>query len=52
MALALLSSMPADELARVVAGSDLGKLVAVPGIGKKTAERLLLELKDKLASDP
>ena len=51
MALALLSSMPADELARAVAGRDLGKLVAVPGIGKKTAERLLLELKDKLESD-
>jgi holliday junction DNA helicase RuvA len=52
MALALLSSMQADELARVVAARDLGKLVAVPGIGKKTAERLLLELKDKLDPTP
>jgi holliday junction DNA helicase RuvA len=49
MALAVLSAMPADELSRVVAAKDLAKLVAVPGIGKKTAERLLLELKDKLA---
>jgi hypothetical protein len=48
MALALLSAMPGDELAGVVAAKDLAKLVAVPGIGKKTAERLLLELKDKL----
>jgi Holliday junction DNA helicase RuvA len=47
-ALAVLSAMPADELARAVAGRDLAKLVGVPGIGKKTAERLLLELKDKL----
>lgn len=49
MALALLSAMPAEDLARAVAGKDLTKLVGVPGIGKKTAERLLLELKDKLA---
>jgi holliday junction DNA helicase RuvA len=49
MALALLSGMNAEELARAVAAKDLTKLVAVPGIGKKTAERLLLELKDKLA---
>jgi len=49
MALALLSALTADDLARVVAEKDLARLVAVPGIGKKTAERLLLELKDKLA---
>ena len=48
MALALLSSMTAEDLARIVAAKDLAKLVGVPGIGKKTAERLLLELKDKL----
>ena len=52
MALALLSAMPADELARVVAAKDLARLVAIPGIGKKTAERLLLELKDKLGRPP
>lgn len=49
MALALLSAMTAEELARAVAGKDLTKLVNVSGIGKKTAERLLLELKDKIA---
>jgi holliday junction DNA helicase RuvA len=48
MALALLSAMPSEELARVVVAKDLARLVAVPGIGRKTAERLLLELKDKL----
>jgi Holliday junction DNA helicase RuvA len=48
MALTLMSAMNAEELARVVGNKDLSKLVAVPGIGKKTAERLLLELKDKL----
>jgi Holliday junction DNA helicase RuvA len=48
MALGLLSAMNAAELARVVGNKDLPKLVGVPGIGKKTAERLLLELKDKL----
>jgi Holliday junction DNA helicase RuvA len=48
MALGLLSSMNAAELARVVGNKDLPKLVGIPGIGKKTAERLLLELKDKL----
>lgn len=48
MALGLLSAMNAEELARVVGNKDLPKLVGVPGIGKKTAERLLLELKDKL----
>ena len=49
MALALLSAMTAEDLARAVGDKDLTKLVAVSGIGKKTAERLLLELKDKLA---
>jgi Holliday junction DNA helicase RuvA len=48
IALGLLSALTADELARVVANKDLARLVAVPGIGKKTAERLLLELAGKL----
>jgi Holliday junction DNA helicase RuvA len=52
VALALLSAIPAEDLARAVASKDLARLVAVPGIGKKTAERLLLELKDKLAPAP
>jgi Holliday junction DNA helicase RuvA len=37
-----------DELSRAIQASDFGKLSKVPGIGKKTAERLVLELKDKL----
>jgi Holliday junction DNA helicase RuvA len=48
MALALLSGMSATELAQAVAAQDAGRLTRVPGIGKKTAERLLLELRDKL----
>src|SRR5882672_7512781 len=49
IALAVLSALPADELAHAVARKDLARLVGIPGIGKKTAERLLLELKDKFA---
>lgn len=48
-AIAVLSVLPADELARAIAQKDVGKLTGVPGIGKKTAERLVLELRDKLA---
>jgi Holliday junction DNA helicase RuvA len=48
MALALLSGMSATELAQAVAAQDAGRLTKVPGVGKKTAERLLLELRDKL----
>lgn len=47
-AIAVLSALPADELARAVASRELGKLTSISGVGKKTAERLLLELKDKL----
>jgi Holliday junction DNA helicase RuvA len=48
IALALLSGLNANELAQAVAAQDASRLVKVPGIGKKTAERLLLELKGKL----
>src|SRR5256714_8110520 len=48
-ALAVLSGMSVGDLAQAVALQDAGRLVKVPGIGKKTAERLLLELKGKLA---
>jgi Holliday junction DNA helicase RuvA len=48
IALGLLSAMTADELAHAVANKDLARLVAVSGVGKKTAERLLLELAGKL----
>lgn len=47
-ALAVLSGLSVSELARAVATQEAGRLVKIPGIGKKTAERLLLELKGKL----
>ncbi|MES1998527.1 MAG: Holliday junction branch migration protein RuvA [Pseudomonadota bacterium] len=49
MALAVLSGLNANELAQAVAMQDTGRLTKIPGVGKKTAERLLLELKGKLA---
>lgn len=49
-ALALLSGLSVDELAQAVADQDASRLTRVPGIGKKTAGRLLLELKGKLAA--
>ncbi len=48
LALVLLSSLPPDELVVCVETEDLTRLTRVPGIGKKTAERLLLELRGKL----
>lgn len=48
-ALAVLSGLSVGDLAQAVARQEGGRLVKVPGIGKKTAERLLLELKGKLA---
>jgi Holliday junction DNA helicase RuvA len=48
IAVAVLSALPAAELARAVTTRNLGALTAVSGIGKKIAERLLLELRDKL----
>jgi Holliday junction DNA helicase RuvA len=49
-ALAVLSGMTVDELHQAVAAQDSARLMRVPGIGRKTAERLLLELRDKLHS--
>jgi Holliday junction DNA helicase RuvA len=51
MALAVLSGMSVTELAQAVAAQDGARLTKVPGIGKKTAERLLLELKGRLGPD-
>jgi Holliday junction DNA helicase RuvA len=48
IALAVLSGLSVEELARAVAQQDSGRLTKIPGIGKKTAERLLLEMKGKL----
>ena len=50
-ALAVLSGMGVAELAQAVTLQEAGRLIKVPGIGKKTAERLLLELKGKLGAD-
>ena len=47
LALALMSGLEVDELVRCVQAGDTSTLVKVPGIGKKTAERLLVELKDR-----
>lgn len=49
MALAVLSGMSVDALAQAIAAQDAALLTRIPGIGKKTAQRLLLELKGKLA---
>ena len=49
--LAVLSGLSVGELVEAVAAQEAGRLVKIPGIGKKTAERLLLELKDKLGTD-
>jgi Holliday junction DNA helicase RuvA len=50
-ALSILSGLSVAELANAIAAQEPGRLVKVPGIGKKTAERLLLELKGKLGPD-
>ena len=49
LALAVLSGLSVDELAQAVTLQEPGRLTRIPGVGKKTAERLLLELKGKLA---
>ena len=49
IALAVLSGMTADQLASAIESGETGLLTRVPGIGKKTAERLILELKGKLS---
>ncbi|HTR09539.1 MAG TPA: Holliday junction branch migration protein RuvA [Paraburkholderia sp.] len=51
MALAVLSGMSVHDLSQAVTLQDSARLTRVPGIGKKTAERLLLELKGKLGAD-
>lgn len=48
IAMAVLSALPADDLARAIAAKDVARLTAISGVGKKTAERLVLELRDKL----
>jgi len=50
-ALGVLSGMSVSELAQAITLQEAGRLVKIPGIGKKTAERLLLELKGKMGAD-
>ena len=50
LALNILSGIPAEELARALKGGDQVRLVAIPGVGKKLAERMIVELKDKFAT--
>lgn len=49
LAINVLSGISAPDLARAVSGGDLARLVTIPGIGRKTAERIVLELKDKFS---
>jgi Holliday junction DNA helicase RuvA len=48
LAITILSGMAADEMVASIRGNDLARLTRIPGIGKKTAERMVLELRDKL----
>jgi holliday junction DNA helicase RuvA len=50
VALAIVSGSPAEELKRAIVREDTARFQAIPGIGKKTAERIVLELKEKLAA--
>lgn len=51
VALSVLSGLSDQEFVRCVVEQDIGRLTKVPGIGKKTAERLVMEMRDKLAGD-
>ena len=48
LAITILSGMPADEMVGAIRGNDVVRLTRIPGIGRKTAERMVLELRDKL----
>jgi Holliday junction DNA helicase RuvA len=48
LAVTILSGMAADEMVGAIRGNDIARLTRIPGIGKKTAERMVLELRDKL----
>src|SRR5215475_10281987 len=49
LAITILSGMAADEMVGAIRGNDVARLTRIPGIGRKTAERMVLELRDKLA---
>jgi len=48
LALAVLSGIEPADLVRAIRGSDLGRLTSIPGVGRKTAERIVIELKDRV----
>jgi Holliday junction DNA helicase RuvA len=48
LALKILSGMSVEELVPAIRGSDLARLTKIPGVGRKTAERMVVELKDRL----
>jgi Holliday junction DNA helicase RuvA len=50
LAINILSGMPATELAAAILHGELARLTKIPGVGKKTAERLVVELKDRIAT--
>jgi Holliday junction DNA helicase RuvA len=52
VALAIVSGSPPAELRRAIARDDLARFEAIPGIGRKTAQRVVMELKDKLGDPP
>jgi holliday junction DNA helicase RuvA len=52
VALAIVSASPARELRRAIAAGDLARFEAIPGIGRRIAQRIVMELGDKLAFDP
>ena len=52
VALAIVSGSPAAELRRAIVLQDAARFQAIPGIGKKTAERIILELKERLSAEP
>lgn len=50
LAVTILSGVPADELIQSIRGADVARLVRIPGVGKKTGERIILELREKLGA--
>ena len=50
LAITMLSGMPAGELINAITSNDLARLTSIPGVGRKTAERVVVELRDKLAA--
>jgi Holliday junction DNA helicase RuvA len=51
LAITILSGMAADEMVGAIRGNDVARLTRIPGIGRKTAERMVLELRDKLPAE-